>query len=388
MNARFLALLTIAVAGLTANSQTVTPTPTPAQTEISSDEAQSGTTPPPLATPTPAPPIAPTPASTPAPTPAAMLSLSVIPGYTPPLPTVQNMNGVAARVVRPRLDSDRPATVRISVEEDTLLTFPHPIEAIYGNKFARKAEERTVSKFVLSYKDGKAYCALRSLRPEATGTLSIVLDGRPYVVVCETVPETERDFSVIFTEAGTLPSGEPPRPPTDAPPQLPYKPASPGRVNGLIDKLKAFPTFREANPLMFTGLDVAEPHKEVAIPGVRAEIRRVMRDNAIDTVGFEVGLSNTSSTPYFYDPESFNVRVGSEVYTQSFADASGRIGPGQTTTAYFTVTGSGDGSRNDLSVNNDFTIAFNKIVAGAATSTATTERRTTATKRTTSDRSK
>ena len=194
----------------------------------------------------------------------------MIPGYATPPPSVPVPEGIAARVVRPRLDPDRPVTVRISVEEDTLLAFPRPIEAIYGNKFARRPEERAVSKFVLSYKDGKSYCALRALRPDMTGTLSVVLDGRPYVIVCQTVPETDRDFSVIFNESGNLPNGEPPKPPTDTAPRLTqYKPASPGRINGLIDKMKAYPTFREANPLMFAGLDVAEPHKEVMIPGVR-----------------------------------------------------------------------------------------------------------------------
>ena len=197
--------------------------------------------------------------------------------------------------------------------------------------------------------------------------------------------ESEREFSVLFSEGGVSPvSGEVvAKPATLSPPTLPYKKASPGRINGLVDKVKAYPTFKDVNPEIYHGLDVAEPHTAAEVPGVRAEIRRVVRENAIDTVVFEVGLTNLGAEPYRYDPESFTVRVGEEVYRNSFADGSGIILPRQTTTAYFAVTGSADGTRNDLSVKNEFLIGFNKIIEGppVAAATTTTRRTTTTTTR-------
>jgi hypothetical protein len=53
--------------------------------------------------------------------------------------------------------------------------------------------------------------------------------------------------------------------------------------------------------------------------------------------------------------------VGDRTYPQSISDASGTIPPMGEAPAYFAVTGTPNGGRNDLSLKNDFTILLDRI---------------------------
>jgi hypothetical protein len=58
--------------------------------------------------------------------------------------------------------------------------------------------------------------------------------------------------------------------------------------------------------------------------------------------------------------------VGDRTYPQSISDASGTIPPMGEAPAYFAVTGTPNGGRNDLSLKNDFTVLLDRIETNAA----------------------
>ena len=53
-------------------------------------------------------------------------------------------------------------------------------------------------------------------------------------------------------------------------------------------------------------------------------------------------------------PMDFSLRVGERTYPQSISDASGVVPPHAEAPAYFAVTGTPNGGRNDMSIKNDF----------------------------------
>jgi hypothetical protein len=55
-----------------------------------------------------------------------------------------------------------------------------------------------------------------------------------------------------------------------------------------------------------------------------------------------------------YAPNGFLLRVGERTYPQSISDASGVVPPHAEAPAYFAVTGTPNGGRNDMSIKNDF----------------------------------
>jgi hypothetical protein len=130
---------------------------------------------------------------------------------------------------------------------------------------------------------------------------------------------------------------------------------------GFLDKIKAFPTLKVSAPEIYQNMDVAEPDSHSGFEKLDISLKRVVRDDALDSVGFEVLLANKSAKDFIYDPESFAVRVSEEVYQQSVSDAGGLVPAGKSQTAFFVVTGGSNGGRNDLAVTNKFEIVLREI---------------------------
>ena len=109
-------------------------------------------------------------------------------------------------------------------------------------------------------------------------------------------------------------------------------------------------------------MGVAEPNSESSIDGLKVTLRRVIRDESLDALGFEVELVNRSGKDFLYDPESFGVRIGDEVYPEAISDAAGIVEAGKTLPAFFVVAGTATGGRNDLAVTNKFDIVIRQVV--------------------------
>ena len=139
------------------------------------------------------------------------------------------------------------------------------------------------------------------------------------------------------------------------------KQASPARLLGFLDKVKAFPSLKVSAPEMFQNMDITEPNSDSSVDGLAITLRRVIRDNGLDSVGFEVELANKGNRDFLYDPESFGVRVGDEVYQESVSDAGGLVPAGKVQTAFFVVSGTASGRRNDLAVTNKFDVVLRQV---------------------------
>ena len=162
---------------------------------------------------------------------------------------------------------------------------------------------------------------------------------------------------VIFREGEGGRSGDP----AGRTPQQTVKQVSPARLLGFLDKVKAFPTLKVSAPEVYQNMDVAEPNTNSGANGIEVNLKRVIRDDALDSLGFEIQLANRTDKDFFYDPEGFGVRVGTDVYQQSVSDAGGLIPAGKAQTAFFIVTGSAAGGRNDLAVTNKFEVVLRPV---------------------------
>ena len=81
-----------------------------------------------------------------------------------------------------------------------------------------------------------------------------------------------------------------------------------------------------------------------------------------DTLIFRVGITNKMDTELQYAPNDFSLRVGERTYSQSISDASGIVPPHMEAPAYFAVTGTPNGGRNDMSIKNDFYVILDAHV--------------------------
>jgi hypothetical protein len=279
---------------------------------------------------------------------AAIVLLSLIPGL---LFADENL---ALKVVRIPLNQNEPAVVKLGTRGITTLEFPDKIEALDGYGFSVNPAPGGPELFQISFNKGTNFLSLRAMREGVEGNLTVVLDGKIYCLFCKAVPDPS--FVVIF---GNFSGKEISDPHEDL---AKNKQVSPARLLGLLDKVKAFPSLKVSAPEIFQNMDVTEPNTQSSLDGLEVTLRRVIRDNSLDSLGFEVELVNRTDKDFVYDPESFGVRVGDEVYPQTISDAGGLVSAGKTQTAFFLVAGNATGGRNDLAATNKFDIVMRQVI--------------------------
>jgi hypothetical protein len=260
---------------------------------------------------------------------------------------------LASKIVRLPLNQNEPAIVKLGTRGITTLEFPSKIEAIDGYGFSVNPAPDGPDLFQISFNKGTNFLSLKAIRVGVEGNLTVVLEGRVYSLFCKCVPDPS--FVVIF-EGG---AGKTVSNPKDILAQS--KQASPARLLGFLDKVKAYPSLKVSAPEMFQNMDIAQPNSDSSLDGLTITLRRVIRDNSLDSLGFEVELANKGNRDFLYDPESFGVRVGDDVYKESVSDAAGLVPAGKVQTAFFVVTGTGSGSRNDLAVTNKFAVVLRQV---------------------------
>ena len=281
------------------------------------------------------------------------LILAVIGGAIPLLTFADDT--LSSRVVRLTLSQDQPAEIRLGTHGITTIEFPEKIEALDGFGFSTSPAPDGPDLFQISFNKGTNFLSLKAVRTGVEGNLTVVLGGKVYALYCKEA--TDPCFVVIFRESEGGHSGDL----GGRAPQQTAKQISPARLLGFLDKVKAFPTLKVSAPEVYQNMDVVEPNTNSGANGVEVNLKRVIRDDALDSLGFEIQLANKTDKDFFYDPEGFGVRVGNDVYQQSVSDAGGLVPAGKAQTAFFIVTGSADGGRNDLAVTNKFEVVLRAV---------------------------
>ena len=262
---------------------------------------------------------------------------------------------LSSKVVRLTLSQDQPAEIRLGTHGITTIEFPEKIEALDGFGFSSSPAPDGPDLFQISFNKGTNFLSLKAVRTGVEGNLTVVLGGKVYALYCK--ESGDPCFVVIFRESEGGHSGET----AGRPPQQTVKQVSPARLLGFLDKVKAFPTLKVSAPEVYQNMDVAEPNANSGVNGIEVNLKRVIRDDSLDSLGFEIQLANRTDKDFFYDPEGFGVRVGSDVYQQSVSDAGGLVPSGKVQTAFFIVTGSATGRRNDLAVTNKFEVVLRPV---------------------------
>lgn len=114
------------------------------------------------------------------------------------LAAVAHGQDLSSRVRIGLLSQTIPAIVNVSMNSWTTVQLPIQIESLESGSFTQKPEEET-GEFVIV--PGVSWFTIRSLKEGAKQNLGIVISGRVYEVLVQTVDEN--DFSVLLEFAGT-----------------------------------------------------------------------------------------------------------------------------------------------------------------------------------------
>jgi hypothetical protein len=224
---------------------------------------------------------------------------------------------------------------------------------------AVEVEEGTPVRFHVTHPKGANFLLVRNLQADASGTLTLIFEGSAYVVQLQAVA-TNPVASAIFQ-----------RRPRDTAQKVERVPEpvkfSPRIGLSVLDRARAYPVLARALPKAVEGVSVSAQRRKIDLPDVEIEVQEVYRFAREDAVVFLLNLRNKTDQVLELAPSTFAARVGDERFEQSIANGPRVLQPGESREAEFAVIGMPDGSRNDLSADNAFTILVNSAPRPAPT---------------------
>jgi len=250
------------------------------------------------------------------------------------------------------LDERTPYQIPVVVGHGlTTLVFPEPpqnyaaarvafIEA--GDKVPDYSADDRIDFVALTYR-GSATCSIRAIRPEAQDTLSVFLNGKVYQLFLhgdadKPLLTVEFHFRPTFNEAQS-------------------ESVSPNRLIDCLTRAKAWPVLAKHYPDQLEGVTRIASDRIIQYPDFRVQISEIFRFEAEDTLVFHLLLENQTDREIAYQPAELSVRIEPQtanlreappVYDASIVDAAGLMPARSVTTAWFAITGTRDGGRNDL----------------------------------------
>lgn len=255
------------------------------------------------------------------------------------------------------LDPQQAVDLPVSREVTTVM-FPGALTAVAGadmlidhGKESAEVEEGTPLRFHVTHAPGSNFVLVRSLQSEATGRLTAIYEGSAYVIQLRTVG-ADSIASVIFKRPVTATAAR-----VEAPPE-PVK-FSPRIGLSLLDRARAYPVLAKSLPKAVEGVTLRAQNRKVELPDVDITVQEVYRFSKEDAVVFLLRLHNRTDRVIELVPSTFAARVARERFEQSIANGPRTLEPGASADAEFAIVGLPDGTRNDLSADNAFTILVN-----------------------------
>lgn len=222
---------------------------------------------------------------------------------------------------------------------NTTILFPSPISGIFASKASSAAQANT--DFLIDYQPGSYYFTVRALKSNAQDYINVIFDRKAYVFHIFAAKQPYRTFTLFHTSRNSK-KGE--------------RAVSPEKLIALLDKVKSYSLLAAQHPETVDGVMHDTPKKVFDYDTYRLTIADVYRFEEADTLIFRVSLENKTSQKINYDPQNVSIGLKENLYSTSIVDASGDIPPNATVTAYFGITGTATGGRNNLSPKNDWNI--------------------------------
>jgi hypothetical protein len=251
------------------------------------------------------------------------------------------------------LDEQTVYAIPVAINRVTTISFPGPILAIDAAQVT--IDPQKPAAFLIAHTKGSSFLSVRAEARKATTNVNIRWNNKTYVI--ELVESDEPLLSVTFQNA------------PDAAASAPAEPVTPSRLLALLDKAKAYPLLKAYHSETVAQVEYRNFEKEPRIldcTNYAVKIDEVFRFNPEDTLIFRVGVTNESDKELRYAPNGFSLRVGERTYPQSISDASGVVPPHAEAPAYFAVTSTPNGGRNDMSIKNDFFVILDAHTIGSA----------------------
>ena len=229
----------------------------------------------------------------------------------------------------------------------TTIQFPSRISEIAGKNISVDGKG---TDFQIAAQPGSYYFNVSALKPGVSTTLTVTYNRQLYILYL-IHSDKEAYASVVFGKN----SGR--RNFTDNVVTSTPK-VTPARLVSLIDMAKKYDVLKETYPDSLAGVERALSRNRYRCGKYDIHLDEAIRFEGEDTVIFKLRLVNLTENEIKYDKHSFSAHAGDGVYYMSVSDASGIMPPKSETYAWFGITSTPRGGRNNLKAGNDWLIAL------------------------------
>lgn len=239
---------------------------------------------------------------------------------------------------------------KIYVKKDdgvTTVTFPSKIAKIAGMNVSLEPN----ADFMLSTKAGSYYFTVTALKEKATGTLNVTFNRNTYVLYLTHDPN-QAYASVNFGRGGGASTSFKANV-VHATPNV-----SAERLVSLIDMAKTYDLLLVNYPDSVANTSRMKFDNTYKYGDFNIKLEEVVRFEKDDTLVFRLVLENLSNREIEYDKHTFSAQTGENLNYMSVADASGTMPPRSKTYAFFAITSTTRGGRNNLSADNKWLIGL------------------------------
>ena len=229
----------------------------------------------------------------------------------------------------------------------TTVQFPSAITEIAGKNVSADGKG---ADFIIQAQPGSYYFNLAAMKKGASGTLTVTHNRKLYILYL-IQSDKEAYASVVFGRESNKKnlSGSV----VTATPKV-----TPARLVSLIDLAKKYDVLAENHPETVAGCERVKFKNRYRCGKFDIHLLDATRFEEEDTVIFHVMLENLTGEEIAYDKHSFSAHAGSSIYYMSVSDASGLMPPKSKTHAWFGITSTPEGGRNNLKADNDWLLAL------------------------------
>ena len=229
----------------------------------------------------------------------------------------------------------------------TTVQFPSAITEIAGKNVSADGKG---ADFIIQAQPGSYYFNLAAMKKGASGTLTVTHNRKLYILYL-IQSDKEAYASVVFGRESNKKnlSGSV----VTATPKV-----TPARLVSLIDLAKKYDVLAENHPETVAGCERVKFKNRYRCGKFDIHLLDATRFEEEDTVIFHVILENLTAEEIAYDKHSFSAHAGSSIYYMSVSDASGLMPPKSKTHAWFGITSTAEGGRNNLKADNDWLLSL------------------------------
>ncbi len=229
----------------------------------------------------------------------------------------------------------------------TTVQFPSAITEIAGKNVSADGKG---ADFIIQAQPGSYYFNLAAMKKGASGTLTVTHNRKLYILYL-IQSDKEAYASVVFGResnkknlSGSVVTSTPK--------------VTPARLVSLIDLAKKYDVLAENHPETVAGCERVKFKNRYRCGKFDIHLLDATRFEEEDTVIFHVILENLTAEEIAYDKHSFSAHAGSSIYYMSVSDASGLMPPKSRTHAWFGITSTAEGGRNNLKADNDWLLSL------------------------------